>query len=135
MNKFRLGLILYFGLISTNGLCQDYGLKPKYSVSFDIEKGSRLLKQCSRGTPNNISSYWIVTADEIKILEDNFKKTKKMKKVSLESSSQIKGGWSWAQHIGCALIGGAVGGGIASTAVYAGCLLTLDNKPFEGWSL
>ena len=79
MNKLRLGLIFYFGLILTNGLCQDHGLKPKYSVSFDIEKGSRLLKQCSRGTPDNISSYWTVTADEIKVLEDNFEKIKKLK--------------------------------------------------------
>jgi hypothetical protein len=83
MNKFRLGLIFCFGLILTNGLCQDFGLKPKYSVSFDIEKGSRLLKQCSRGTPDNISSYWTVTADEIKVLEDNFKKIKKIKIIGL----------------------------------------------------
>lgn len=77
MNNF--GLVFYFTLILTTGLCQDYGLKPKYSVTFDKEKGSRLLKQCSRGTPNNISSYWTLTEDEIKLLEDNFKKIKKLK--------------------------------------------------------
>jgi len=50
-----------------------------------------------------------------------------MKKVSLEASSQIKGGWSWAQHIGCAIGGLVIGGGIGGAAAYVGCLLILDN--------
>lgn len=51
-----------------------------------------------------------------------------MKKVSLEASSQVMGGWSWRQHIGCALIGAALGGGIGSAATYVGCLLILDSN-------
>lgn len=50
-----------------------------------------------------------------------------MKKVNLETSAQIKGGWSWSQHIGCALFGAVAGAGVAGAAVYVGCLLTLDN--------
>ena len=51
-----------------------------------------------------------------------------MKKVSLESSSQIKGGWSWAQHIGCAIGGAVVGAGVGGAAAYVGCLLLLESR-------
>lgn len=51
-----------------------------------------------------------------------------MKKVSLETSAQIKGGWSWSQHAGCFLWGVAAGAGVAGAAVYLGCLLTQENK-------
>jgi hypothetical protein len=50
-----------------------------------------------------------------------------MKKISLEESAQVKGGWSWSQHIGCALAGAVVGAGVGGAAAYVGCLLILDN--------
>ncbi|MDF1696759.1 MAG: hypothetical protein P1U56_13040 [Saprospiraceae bacterium] len=50
-----------------------------------------------------------------------------MKKVNDQTSAEITGGWSWAQHIGCALTGAALGGGVGSAAVYVGCLLLQDN--------
>jgi hypothetical protein len=50
-----------------------------------------------------------------------------MKKVNLETSSKIKGGWSWRQHAGCALLGAVIGAGIGGAAGYVGCLLTLDS--------
>jgi hypothetical protein len=51
----------------------------------------------------------------------------KMKKVTVEASAQIKGGWSWSQHVGCAITGVIVGGGVLGAAGYVGCLLLVDN--------
>lgn len=51
-----------------------------------------------------------------------------MKKVSLEASSKIKGGWTWEQHLGCALLGVAVGAGVGGAAGYVGCLLITPSN-------
>lgn len=46
-----------------------------------------------------------------------------MKQLSLEKMEQVEGGWLWYQHLGCALIGSAVGFGLGAGAAYVGCLL------------
>ncbi len=56
-----------------------------------------------------------------------------MKKRNLTISSETFGGWSYSQHLGCALMGATLGGGIGSAFMYTGCLLTLENKPFGQW--
>lgn len=54
-----------------------------------------------------------------------------MKKKNLLIENPIVGGWSYGQHLGCALMGVTVGLGAAGAIFYVGCLLTLDNKPFR----
>ena len=79
MKKRRLALTIYFVLTLTYGICQDFEFKPDYSIALEVENGKSLLKQCSRGTPKNIISFWKVAENDIILLENNFKKIKKVK--------------------------------------------------------
>lgn len=58
---------------------QDNSYKPKYSTTLDLSKGERLLRQCSRWTPKNISEYWIPTENDIARLEKQFMNVKEIK--------------------------------------------------------
>jgi hypothetical protein len=40
----------------------------------DTSKGIKLLKQCSRSSPDGVIGFWVITQDEIDLLESNFKK-------------------------------------------------------------
>jgi hypothetical protein len=72
MRQFLLLLTLttIFG-----GLCassQNVNFKPLFSAGLDTTQGRLLLKQCSRATPKNISSFWSISSDNIDVLESNF---------------------------------------------------------------
>ena len=56
-----------------------------------------------------------------------------MKRISNNQLEKVRGSYSYTQHLGCALLGAAVGGGFGSAATYLGCLMTLDNKPWGSW--
>jgi hypothetical protein len=48
--------------------------KPKYFTVLDTSKGTRLLKQCSRASPDSVTGFWVVTPKDINLLEVNFRK-------------------------------------------------------------
>ena len=58
---------------------QNTEFKPKYSVVLEGINGKKLLSQCSRETPKNISEFWQPTNNDIQNLENNFLKIKKIK--------------------------------------------------------
>jgi hypothetical protein len=73
---FILIAILCFAKIS---FAQKDHFRPEHSVALDMKHGKQLLKQCSRGTPENVGSFFVISAGQIKSLEDNFKKVLKLK--------------------------------------------------------
>lgn len=72
-------IIILLTVLVTSGFTQDNSYKPGYSTTLDSSKGERLLKQCSRGTPKNISGYWTPTQNDIERLEKQFLKVKEIK--------------------------------------------------------
>jgi hypothetical protein len=75
----KKGLLILLTVITTNGFTQDNSYNPKNSTTLDSSKGEQLLRQCSRGTPKNISEYWTPTEADIASLEKQFMKVKKIK--------------------------------------------------------
>lgn len=68
-----LGLTLFTGHYSAH--CQG---KPSFSVTLDSTKGAQLLKQCSRGIPGNVKSFWTPASNDIQNLESNLDNLKKV---------------------------------------------------------
>lgn len=52
---------------------------PKYSIALLSENGEEMMTQCSRPVPENIKSFFDLTADDILILENNLKKNYHLK--------------------------------------------------------
>lgn len=61
-------------LITTNVSSQSQKFVPAHSAILSSEKGTALLKQCSRPTPSKVKRYFDLTAADIQALESNFKK-------------------------------------------------------------
>jgi hypothetical protein len=81
-NNMRLLILIsvFFFFAVCNTVCgQSKYFKPKYSTVLELTKGKKLLLQCSRETPKNISEYWNPTNTEIEDLESNFLKLKEIK--------------------------------------------------------
>lgn len=72
-------LIVFFLLGNVSSYSQDSKFTPKYSTIIPSSNGSVLLIQYSRAVPEKIDSYYNLTAIEIQILENNFKKILKLK--------------------------------------------------------
>ena len=73
-------LIIVFFLLSQQViLAQDYSYKPKYSRILDSTKGSPILHQCSRATPQKVETFWNPTQSDIDSLEKNLKKVLTLK--------------------------------------------------------
>ena len=75
----KKGIIILLTILVTSGFTQDNYYKPKYSTTLESSKGEQILKQCSRETPKNISSYWTPTQNDIERLEAQFMKVKDIK--------------------------------------------------------
>ncbi|HEY0653363.1 MAG TPA: hypothetical protein VGD65_09555, partial [Chryseosolibacter sp.] len=73
----------------TSGFTQDNYYQPKYSTILDSSKGERLLRQCSRGTPRDISAYWTPTEKDVQKIEINFKKVIKLKSPNGQAISNL----------------------------------------------
>jgi hypothetical protein len=52
---------------------------PLYNVILTKDKGEKLLNQCSRAVPSNITDYFDLEKENISLLENNFKKLLKVK--------------------------------------------------------
>jgi hypothetical protein len=48
--------------------------KPQRFTVLGTSNGMKLLKQCSRSSPDSVSGFWVVTQFDINLLENNFKK-------------------------------------------------------------
>ena len=55
-------------------IAQKYSYKPENSIIYDSTNGEKIIAQCSRDIPKNISHYWNITQFDIKRLENNFKR-------------------------------------------------------------
>ncbi len=53
---------------------QDYSVKPAFSVIMDSSKGPLMIRQCSREHPTNVTGFWNISPEQIKVLEKNYKK-------------------------------------------------------------
>jgi hypothetical protein len=63
---------------------------PEYYVVLDSAKGEGLLNQCSRSVPEKIDAYFTLSQEDIRTLEDNFLKIKKIKaKACCQTSQQV----------------------------------------------
>ncbi len=76
MNK---ALIILLTFLATSRFTQVNSHTPKYSTILEPTNGERLLRQCSRGTPKNISGYWTLNKSDIETLERQFMRIKKIK--------------------------------------------------------
>jgi hypothetical protein len=77
LEKMRILIVLIVFVIS--GHTQNYELIPEYKVILEKSLGNDLIEQCSRSTPEDIDEFYNITNEEIEILEQNFKKIKKVK--------------------------------------------------------
>lgn len=57
---------------SFSAACQNTGFKPSFSSRLDSVSGRSLLNQCSRATPENVSGFWAITANDMNDLENHF---------------------------------------------------------------
>ncbi|POY37352.1 hypothetical protein C3K47_06200 [Solitalea longa] len=48
--------------------------KPKHSTILDASKGPKLMEQCSRAVPKDISNFWTLSEKDIDLLQRNLKK-------------------------------------------------------------
>lgn len=80
MAKGFISFLLFFPLFvfgQTNGPINKY--IPQYSVILTKDKGEKVLAQCSRAVPSNVSGYFDLEDKDIELLEDNFKKILQLK--------------------------------------------------------
>ncbi len=70
MRKILLIIFILNGPLSH---CQDLKFAPILCAVFDSSQGKELLHQCSRSSPKNVSGFWMPTAGDISILENNFR--------------------------------------------------------------
>ena len=49
---------------------------PKYIVRLNTSEGKRIMKQCSRGTPKKVKSFFYVQDSTLNIIKEEFDKIK-----------------------------------------------------------
>ncbi len=52
---------------------------PKYIVRLNTSEGKRIMKQCSRGTPKKVKSFFYVQDSTLNIIKEEFDKIKEVK--------------------------------------------------------
>jgi hypothetical protein len=83
------GMIILLTVLVTSGFAQDNSYKPRYSTILDSSMGERLLKQCSRATPKDISEYWSPTRKDVQVIEARFKKVMELKSSNGQAVSNL----------------------------------------------
>jgi len=53
---------------------QDFNFKPDYSINLPSTAGEKLLEQCSRASPQNVTAFFELDSTIVGILELNFKR-------------------------------------------------------------
>ncbi|HVS92870.1 MAG TPA: hypothetical protein VHE59_12595 [Mucilaginibacter sp.] len=87
MRKYiAIVLLLFFANVS---IAQKDHFKPEHSAALDTAHGKKLLHQCSRETPENVSGFFVVSVTQVKSVEDNFKKILKLKSKVYASGSDL----------------------------------------------
>lgn len=80
-----LFISISFVFLISSAYCQK---KPKYSTTLSKEKGTELLRQCSRSVPKGISSFFDLNQRDIQLLESKFNKLHKIKSSGCCSSGR-----------------------------------------------
>lgn len=71
MKQIPLFVLLYMGFFNKS-TGQSDSLKLPVSFILDSSQGPKMLRQCSRETPKNISAYWTLSQNDKRDLESNF---------------------------------------------------------------
>jgi hypothetical protein len=124
MRKSSLLFLVFLSGYFT-ALAQKFRYKPENSIVYDSTNGEKIIAQCSRDIPKNISHYWNITRSEIDKLENNFKRVQLLRsKVCCNIGYKVKHLKKYGfQYTGVTIL--------QKKYIYLNAFISIDNPNWE----